>query len=263
MSQAESPKPSTPDLWARASTLISAITPIIVIIVGYVLNAKVNEANLRIAQQRGAFEELKARAEELKLKVDADSVATKSRIEKVDAVLKLLQELTGPSVERRRVAMEAVKIVLPPHEAISILTALNNSAVPGSKQAAEVKSVLDGERSRLIEGMFSYQSAARESSLRTLQQAWSSDDTIIRQLIARARTDLEERRRARFPAIPAAENLEYQRLASVSNTTVFLAGTNSSDTDLRRQIIEFASAAERNSAVTATHSTRIKIKYQQ
>ena len=147
--QADSSKPSQHDLWARTTTLLSALTPIFVLIVGYVLNAKVNEANLRIAQQKGAFEELKARAdelktkaEELKIKVDADSISTKSQIDKVDAVLKLLQDLTGPNNERRRVAMEAVKIVLPPKEAISILTALNNSAEPGSKQASEVRSVL-------------------------------------------------------------------------------------------------------------------------
>ena len=262
MPQTETKPTTSPDRWVRASTLISAVTPILVLLVGYVLNQKVNEANLSIARQKVAFEELKAKAEELKLKVDAESVATKSQIDKVDAVLKLLQDLTGANPERRRVAMEAVKIVLPPKEAINILTALNNSAEPGSKQSVEVKSVLNAERQRLVEGMFSYDQEARTLSLRTLQQAWSTDEVVIRLLLARGRSVLDERKKSGFRQKPPSDSPDFQQKAIVYNIAAFLAVVSPSDAELKKEIAEFGAAAEKNSPDTATMSRRIKEKFQ-
>lgn len=247
----------------HAIKFISVITPIIVLVLGNILNSKVNEANNTIGQQKNAIEDLKIKAEELKIKVDAESAATKSQIEKVDAIFRILQDLTGTNAERRRVAMEAVKIILPTKEAISILTALNNSAEPGSKQSIEVKSVLEAERVRLIDGMLSYELATRTLSLRNLQQAWSTDEKIVRQLLERVIPILEERKKSGFTSNPKIETEEHHRLAIIYNTMAFLSVVSISDIELKKHVIEFASAAEKNSPDTAIQSARIKSKFRQ
>ena len=259
----ETPSTPRPDLLSRMPALMTALNPVLLLVIGYFLNAGITDANNEIAKQKVAIEELKGKAEELRTKADAASIATKTQVEKVNVILKLIEDLTGKNEERRRLAMQAVQIVLPSDEAVNILNALQRAAGPDNPAAAEARSILDANRARLLTQMFSDEQTARVEALRALQQAWYADDALVDQLIGRAMQDVQAREREGFPnpARPAPDP-DTQRRASIFNTASFLASVNTSNPDLKRRMLEFAAAAERNSPDTAIQVRRIRTRLQ-
>jgi len=258
---------AAPDLWSRLSTVMAAINPLLLLVVGYVLNAGINDANSKIAdqkvaidRQRIAIEQQKSAIDQLKTSAETASVTTRTQVEKAKVISDFLNDLTGNNEVRQRVAMQAIQIVLPPDESIGILEAVKRSSPSGGKLAMEAAKLVDKGLGYLIEDMFSQEQRKRAAALRALKANGAGDELLIRDLLVRANQDVKARAEIKFPD-PVVDDLDYQRRASIYNTAEFLGSAKVSDPTLKQKINEFADAAQANSKDTRRLAEAIRIRF--
>lgn len=263
----DNPRSAAPDRWSHLSAVMSAVNPLLLLVVGYVLNAGINDANSKIAeqkvaidQQRVAIEQQKSAIDQLKTSAETASVTTRTQVDKAKVISDFLNDLTGSNELRQRVAMQAIQIVLPPDEAIGILEAVKRSSPSGGKLAMEAATLVDKGLSYLVEDMFSQEQRKRAAALRALKISGASDELLIRDLLVRAIQDVKGRAEIKFPD-PVQDDLDYQRRASIYNTAEFLASAKVSDPKLKQMINDFANAAQANSKDTRRVAEAIRIRF--
>ena len=233
--------------------VLSVLNPLIVLVVGWMLNANINQQNLALQQQKATIDQLKTSAETVGLN-------TKNQIDKVKVIEDFLNDLTGSNVMRQRVAIQAIQIVLPPDESSRILEAVKQ-ANPNSKLADEAEAALDKARTALVEDMFSIDQPRRTAALRALKLGRTNDEGLISSLLERASQDIAARQKNGFDNSHAGDDQDYQRRASIYNTADFLTSASVSDPALRSRILEFANAAVPNSPDTAARAATLKSRF--
>src|SRR5262245_3933452 len=200
-------------LSSRVIALLKVMNPILLLVMGAVLNKGIDNAKLEISKSQAQIQDLKTSAE-------TSSINARIQVDKVKVIQDFLAELTGPNETRRQIAIEAILIVLP-EEAPRIVKVIARKADgPDSKDAIVAKTALEQTRSRLVTDMFSEERNTRVVALHSLQRGWTDDAIVITKLIDRAMQDSEARRSSGWspPVTPQAT----QQLASISNTAEFL-----------------------------------------
>ena len=246
-------KVSEPAFWPRVLTLLAAVNPILLLVVGFVLNRGIDSAKLQIEQNKAQIQDLKTSAE-------TSSINARIQVDKVKVIQDFLTELTGPNETRRQIAIEAIFIVLPEEAPRLVKVIARKGDGLDSKDATAAKSALESTRSRLVTDMFSEARSTRIEALHSLQRAWIDDLAVIAKLIDRAMQDVEVRRSAGWKSPPPTPQAT-QQLASISNTAEFLTIANISDPQLKEKAINFATAAAPNSDDTRRFAELIKIRF--
>lgn len=238
--------------WSRVQAALAAINPVLLLVVGFVLNRDIDSAKLKIEQNQAQIQDLKTSAE-------TSSIHARIQVDKVKVIQDFLAELTGSNETRRQIAIEAIFIVLP-EEAPRLVKAIAQKADgPDSKDTKAAKSALEQTRSRLVTDMFSEERYTRVAALHSLQRGWTDDATVVTKLIDRAMQDIEARRSSGWnpPVTPQAT----QQLSSISNTAGFLTTANISDPELRKKAVKFATDAAPNSDDTRRFAGLIKARF--
>jgi hypothetical protein len=228
-------------------TLLTALNPILLLIGGYYLNSNIERTRLEI-------EATSARVQDLRTAAEANSIAARTRVDKVKVIADFINDLTGEDERRRQLAIEAVFIALP-DEAARLVKAVERFSATGGpageKDVAAARDALEYTRARLVAEMFSEDRATRIEALHTLQRGWTDDWILIGLLVDRAMRDVQARAAAGWPPRPKVRPAE-QQWASLSNTAEFLSGIRvPADPALKARIEAFAKAAEPNSEDTA------------
>ncbi len=239
--------------WPRLLAVLAAINPILLLVVGFVLNRGIDSAKLKIEQNQAQIQDLKTAAE-------TSSINARIQVDKVKVIQDFLAELAGPNETRRQIAIEAIFIVLP-EEAPRLVKVIERKADgPDTKDVVAAKTALEQTRSRLVTDMFSEEKPRRVDALRGLQRGWTDDPTVVAKLIDRAMQDVDARRASGWKNPPATPQAT-QQLASISNTAEFLTVANISDPQLREKVVNFATAAAPNSDDTRRFAGLIKDRF--
>ncbi len=250
-------KSATGSAWDRLPVIFAALNPVLLLVVGYMLNANIDRAKLQI-------EETSAKLNDLKTAAEASSILVHDRVDKVKVISDFVNDLTGPDERRRQLAIEAIFIALPDEAARLVKAVERFSDTGGSVTARDItaaKNALDGTRSRLVASMFSPIKATRVDALATIERGWADDPQLVDMLLDRAQQDVQERAAANWakPASPQSQ----QQLASIYNTVEFLSLVRDvDDAKLKAKINDFLAAVAPNSddtrRVIATIQDRFK-----
>ncbi len=233
--------------WTLLTTVLTALNPILLLVGGWYLNANIEGAKLEI-------EAASARILDLRTAAEANSIANRTRVDKVKVISDFINDLTGPDERRRQLAIEAIFIALP-DEAVRLVKAVERFSAAGDKggerDVTAARDALDNTRVRLVNEMFADDRTTRIEALHTLQRGWTDDPILFGMLLDRATRDAEARAAAGWPPRPTTKPAE-QQWASLSNTAEFLTAIRPpTDPALRARILAFAKTAERNSDDTA------------
>jgi hypothetical protein len=252
-SMAKAPDPQSESVfWSRLQSLLPVLNPLLVLVVGFVLNNEIITTKQKIDQNLIEIQALKTEAE-------TSGIKSRIQVDKVKVVQDFLEALSGENETKRRVAIEAIFIVLP-DEAPRLVRAIEQkSAGQGTADAAAASTALDNSRSRLVADMFAADRPTRVAALHALQQAWANDGVAIGQLIDRATQDIQARAAAGWG--PPATDSARQQLSSLSNTAEFLTSASITDPGLRAKAVAFAAAATPNSSDTARFAGLIKERF--
>lgn len=242
-------------LWTRLPIVLSAVNPVLLVFIGYILNSNIEQAKLEIQRNSAHVVDLKTAAE-------TSSITARTRVDKVKVISDFINDLTGPDERRRRLALEAVFIALPDEAArlVKAVERLETGDKVTAKDVTAAKNALDYTRSRLVTEMFSEDRATRVDALHTLQRGWGDDGMVMSQLIDRAMQDVEVRKASGWamPATPPS-----QQVASLSNVMEFLSAARvPSDEKLKSRIREFAEAAKSNSNDTQRFAKTVRERFQ-
>jgi hypothetical protein len=232
----------------RFLNVISALNPVLLLVVGYFLNTSLEHTRAEVSATKQKLEENSAQLANLKLAAETSSIALQQRVDKVKVISDFLKELTSDDDRRRSLAIEAIFIALP-DEATRLVKVVerfgNASGAVDQKDAATAKDALAGVRTKLVADMFSDVRATRIESLSTLQRGWSDDPLILDQLVTRATSDAQARQA--YPE--ASDDVARQQIASVYNTVKFLGTARvPADLALRGKIKAFLALAQHSSA---------------
>jgi hypothetical protein len=239
--------------WPRVLGFAAAMNPILLLVVGFVLNRGIDNAKLQIEQNKAQIEDLKTAAE-------TSSINARIQVDKVKIIQDFLGELTGPNETRRQIAIQAIFIVLPEEAPRLVKVIEDRTDGPNAKDAVTAKTALEQTRSRLVADMFSVEKNTRVDALRSLQRGWTDDETVVAKLIDRAMQDIEARASSGWSDPPATAQAAQQR-ASISNIAEFLTLAKISNPVLQKRAIDFASAADKNSEDTRRYAVSIKSRF--
>lgn len=98
--------PRAGDAWPRVITLIAALNPVVLLVVGWFLNSGIEQNRLKLAENSSKLADLKTSAE-------TATIVLGQRVDKVAVIREFLNDLSGPDERRRRLAIEAIVIALP------------------------------------------------------------------------------------------------------------------------------------------------------
>jgi hypothetical protein len=246
-------KVSETGFWSRVVTIVAVINPVLVLVVGFILNRGIVSSNQQIEAAKLRIEENQAQIQDMKTAADKARVDVGIQVDKVKVIQDFLDALTGPNETRRKIAIEAIFIVLP-DEAPRLVSAIQDS--PNTKDAVAAKAALERTRTQLLTDMFSEDRPTRANALRSLQRGWNDDPNVIGRLIDRAMQDVEARRSSGWKPPTTAQAT--QQLASISNIAAFLSTANIFGQELRARAAKFAEAAAANSADTRRYAALIQ-----
>jgi len=204
--------------WGHLSSTITALNPILLLVVGYYLNSGIEAANKAVADNTAKINDLKTQAE-------TSAIVARERVDKVKVISDFLNDLSGPDERRRRLAIEAIFIALP-DEATRFVKVVEDfrdkDSTVSAQDVAAAKDALANRRKRLVLDMFSLDKPVRVEALTTLKQGWADDAEVVGQLIDRAMQDVNFRKSQNW-ARPTDDDVQgKQRLASIYNTIEFL-----------------------------------------
>ena len=150
----------------RFLNVISALNPVLLLVVGYFLNTSLEHTRAEVSATKQKLEENSAQLANLKLAAETSSIALQQRVDKVKVISDFLKELTSDDDRRRSLAIEAIFIALP-DEATRLVKVVerfaNASGAVDQKDAATAKDALAGVRTKLVADMFSDVRARHES----------------------------------------------------------------------------------------------------
>jgi hypothetical protein len=262
------PKPSTPagsSGWEKIPALVAALNPVLLLVIGYFLNAGIERNKVQIEQTRLQIEENSAKLADLKTAAETATIAVHDRVDKVKVISDFLNDLSGNDERRRSLAIEAIFIALP-DEAARLVRVVEKFAgthgdTVGATDVAAAKDALAGTRTRLVADMFSVVKPTRQEALGTLERGWATDGPVIDLLIDRAMADVKARQAVQWAKPSDAQT--YQQLASIYNTVEFLTYVRTPTDDTQKaRIAAFLAAAAPNSDDTRRVSSSIQGNFQ-
>src|ERR671931_1258012 len=101
-----SPSSGSRDFIDRSLAAVSALSPIVVIVVGYLLNNSLEHTKAEVNATKLKLEETSQQLANLKLAEETSSIALQQRVDKVKVINDFLKELTGADDRRRSLAIE-------------------------------------------------------------------------------------------------------------------------------------------------------------
>ena len=240
-------------LSSRVIALLTVMNPILLLVMGAVLNKGIDNAKLEISKSQAQIQDLKTAAE-------TSSINARIQVDKVKVIQDFLSELSGPNETRRQIAIEAIFIVLPDEAPRLVKVIETQRAGADAKDAMAAKSALERTRTQLVADMFSEVRSTRVNALHGLQRGWTDDPNVIGKLIDRAMQDVRAREASGWKNPPGTPD-ETRQLASISNTAEFVASANTAEPELRAKIVAFANAASMNSDDTRRFAQVIKERF--
>src|SRR5262249_40436913 len=129
-------------LSSRVIALLTVMNPILLLVMGAVLNKGIDNAKLEISKSQAQIQDLKTAAE-------TSSINARIQVDKVKVILDFLSELLSPNETRRQIAIEAIFIVLPDEAPRLVKVIETQRAGAGAKDAIAPKSAFDRRRAQL------------------------------------------------------------------------------------------------------------------
>jgi hypothetical protein len=252
-------------MWDKIPIILSALNPVLLVGIGYFLNAGIERTKVEIEQTKVQIEANSAGLRDLKTAAETSTIAVHDRVDKVKVISDFLNDLSGPDERRRSLAIEAIFIALPDEAARLVKVVERFAAKSGepaeNKDVAAAKDALATTRDRLVADMFSVVRPTRLEALSTLERGWTNDAPVVDMLITRAKSDVKARQATNW-AKPA-DDKSYQQLASIYNVVEFLSVFRAPvDAAQKARIAEFLAAVAANSDDTRRTVVAIKDRFQ-
>ena len=92
--------PSESVFWPRLLTFLPAINPVLLLVVGAVLNSGIDSAKVKIEENKSEIQNLKTAAE-------TSSINARIQVDKVKVIADFLGELAGSNETRRQIAIHS------------------------------------------------------------------------------------------------------------------------------------------------------------
>lgn len=260
-------KPSGSGLWDKLPAIMATINPVLLLVIGYFLNAGIERTKIEIAQTRVQIEENSAKLQDLKTSAETDTILIHARVDKVQVIRDFINDLSGPDERRRSLAIQAIFIALP-EDAPRLVNAVKEFADKGgvtavsNKDVAAAKDALATARNSLVNDMFSVARPTRQNALITLERGWTTDLPIVDLLITRAMSDVKAREAKKWAT---SNNDESQQMkASIYNTVKFLSYFNPEvlEQSQKSTVAGFLAAAVPNSDDTREVVAAIQPRFQ-
>ena len=175
-------------------TTVTTLNPILLLVVGYVLNSGIDRNRHEIERSKLELERATAEIANLKVAAETSAITLQQRVDKVKVISDFLNDLSGPDDRRRKLAIEAILIALP-EEASRLVMVIEQSSKEGGgqgKDAVAARDALDSVRVKLAADMFSNAKATRVAGLTTLRRNWTDDPLMVAALLKEADRELSE-----------------------------------------------------------------------
>ena len=217
-------------------SVITALNPILLLIVGYVLNLGIEHNKRELEKNKVELEKTSLEISNLKTAAETASITIQQRVDKVKVISDFLNDLSGPDERRRKLAIEAILIALP-DEAPRLVLVIEKfdagNAGGQAKDATAARDALDTVRAKLVSDMFSGVKAIRVSALTTLRRNWLDDPILIAGLLKEADREMTE-------AAARGGQTDDQGTASLYNLVIFLGSIRvPADQALKERVRKF------------------------
>lgn len=167
-------KPRAASLWEKAPTLVMALNPVLLLVIGYFLNSGIERTKAQIEITKARIEENSQRLLDLKTSEETSTIALHERVDKVKVISDFLNDLSGTDERRRKLAIEAILIALPDEGARLVKVIEQTSESGGQERKGDVvaaQDALKATRLRLVADTFSKEQPVRLNALGTLERA--------------------------------------------------------------------------------------------
>lgn len=225
-----SEKQSSGSAWVPGA--MAALNPLLLLVVGYVLN-------LGIQENRNELERNTAQIAALKADAEIASIKLQQRVEKAKVITAFFADLAGADDRRRKLAIQAILIALPEEapKVVMVIESFEKDTGTGQgKDAIVARDALEGVRAKLVEDLFSNIKAVRLEALTALRGGWLDDSRLVDLLLNKATADLNEQINVR----KKAGGKRAEATPGLYNIVSFLGSVRvPSDPDQKKRIRKF------------------------
>jgi hypothetical protein len=212
--------------------VISALNPILLLVVGYVLNHGIDQNKAEIEKSTREISNLKTTAE-------TSSLVLQQRVDKVKVISDFLDVLSGADERKRKLAIEAILIALP-DEAPRLVMVIGEFNKDGgqNRDAAAAREALDATRAKLVTDTFAADRAPRVAALTTLRRSWLDDPPLLTALLSEANQVIAN-------AKVRGGKTDERGNASLNNFVIYLDDARvPSDPKLKKEVQDFLVAVQ-------------------
>lgn len=228
-----SEKQSSGSAWVPGA--IAALNPLLLLVVGYVLNLGIQENKNELERNTAQIAALKADAE-------IASIKLQQRVEKAKVITAFFADLAGADDRRRKLAIQAILIALPEEapKVVMVIESFEKDTGTGQgKDAIVARDALEGVRAKLVEDLFSNVRAVRLEALTALRGGWLDDRRLVDLLLNKATADLNEQIKVRKEAASKRTPFD-EATPGLYNIVAFLSSVRvPSDPDQKKRIRQF------------------------
>ena len=218
---------------------ITALNPLLLLVVGYVLNHGLDQNKAEIEKNKAEVERATREIINLKTTAETSSIVLQQRVDKVKVISDFLEVLSGADERKRKLAIEAILIALP-DEAPRLVMVVGEFGREGgqTKDATAARDALDAVRAKLVADMFASERPPRVTALTTLRRSWSDDPALLTGLLKEANKVI-----AGFNA--RGVKADEPGNAGLYNVVVYLTDMRvPSDAGLRQQVRDYLAAVQ-------------------
>jgi len=201
--------------------VIAALNPILVLVVGFYLNRQVSENSKQISDLKSATE--------------INALSLQQQIDKSKVISTFLDDLVGPDGLRKKLAIEAILIVMP-EEGVRFVKVVEKD---DTAAAPQIKAAINSRSARLVEDLFSTVQAQRLAALTSLRRNFLDDPVTLDLLATRGLEEVKARQAQHDKDSDQVE--DSGATAGLYNAVAFFGGARapSDDANLRSHVREF------------------------
>jgi hypothetical protein len=208
---------------------IAALNPILVLIVGFILDRQVRENARQIS--------------DLKTATEVRTLALQQQIDKSKVIGSFLDDLAGPDGPRKKLAIEAILIVMPEEGVrfVKVVEKFDAASAPAIREAVNDRSA------KLIEDLFSDNQPQRLAALASLRRSFLDDPVTLNQLVTRGLEEVRGREAQRGKPGDQSDEPGYQATAGLYNAVAFFGAARvPADPKLKSRIRDFLVQVQQN-----------------
>jgi hypothetical protein len=209
--------------------VMAALNPILVLLVGFFLDRQVRENTKQISDLREI--------------TTIKSLALQQQIDKSKVIATFLDQLSGPEGLKKKLAIQAILIVMPEEGVRFVEVVEKNDAA----SAPAIRQAINDRSAGLVEDLFSDSQAQRLAALSSLRKSFLDNPVTFGLLMTRGLEEIRARETQRGKISEQAEEPGQLPTAGLYNAVAFFGAARvPSDPNLKNQIRDFLMQVQQN-----------------